>query len=58
MIRVWRPAEPEDESPAPLRGLVEHVRLGRQHSFDGGVELLAFLEDAVLEPSRERKPDA
>ena len=57
MIRVWRPAEPEDESTAPLRGLVEHVRLGRQHSFDGGGDLLAFLEDAVLAPTQERRTD-
>jgi len=58
VIRVWTPAEPEDESPAPLRGLVEHVRLGRQHPFDGGGELLAFLETAVLAPTQERKADA
>lgn len=57
MIRVWTPAEPEDERPAPLRGLVEHVRLGRQHPFDGGPELLAFLETAVLAPPRERRTD-
>ncbi len=57
MIRVWTPAEPDREGPAALRGLVEHVRLGEQRPFDGGRELIAFLEAAVA-PSQERRSNA
>jgi len=58
VIRVWTPAEPEREGPAALRGLVEHVRLGEQRPFDGGPELIAFLEASVVAPSQERRSDA
>lgn len=58
VVRVWTPAEPEHEDAQPLRGLVEHVRLGEQRRFDGAADLLAFLEAAVVASTRERRPHA
>lgn len=57
VIRVWTPAEPEHDGASGLRGLVEHVRLGERRPFDGGTELLAFLETAVTVPTQERGSD-
>lgn len=58
VIRVWRPAEGETDSP--LRGLVEHVR-GERRPFEGPADLLAFLDTALRPPkpragSSEREP--
>ena len=57
VIRVWTPAEPEQDGASGLRGHVEHVRLGERRPFDGGPELLAFLETATTAPARERGAD-
>src|SRR6185437_3647788 len=52
VIRLWRPAEPEHDGAGRLRGVVECVRLGEHRPFDGGAELLAFLETAVTTPTQ------
>lgn len=58
VIRVWTPGEPEVDGSHALHGLVEHVRAGKRHAFDGGSELLAFLERTVAAPTQERRSDA
>ncbi len=54
VIRVWTPAEQEDEGqPRNLRGLIEHVRFDERCTFEDGNQLLAVLQTAL-----ERQPPA
>jgi hypothetical protein len=48
VIRIWTPAEPEDDPEGVLlRGFAEHVRSSERIIFVGSSELVAFLEITV-----------
>jgi hypothetical protein len=45
VIRLWRPAEPDDDAEHHrLRGVAEHVSTGERQAFRSASELLAFLK--------------
>lgn len=55
VVRVWRPADPEEAEEQPLQGVVEHVSLPARRSFTGTDELVAVIQ-AILDRREREEP--
>jgi hypothetical protein len=60
LLRVWVPAEPEpDEAEAlRLKGLLTHVRSGRESRFSGAEQLVARIVEQLSEGQAESSSPA